>query len=73
LAESRSGVPVPTYAAIDFGASSGRVLAGRFDGERVTLTEAARFPNRPVDLPDGRHWDRRSRACTPSAGPTRSA
>lgn len=47
----------PTYAAIDFGASSGRVLAGRFDGERVTLTEAARFPNRPVDLPDGRHWD----------------
>jgi rhamnulokinase len=45
------------YAAIDFGASSGRVLAGRYDGERVTLTEAARFPNRPVDLPDGRHWD----------------
>jgi rhamnulokinase len=47
----------PVYAAIDFGASSGRVLAGRFDGQRVTLTEAARFPNRPVDLPDGRHWD----------------
>ena len=51
------GAAAPTYAAIDFGASSGRVLAGRFDGERVTLTEAARFPNRPVDLPDGRHWD----------------
>jgi rhamnulokinase len=47
----------PVFGAIDFGASSGRVLAGRFDGERVSLTEAARFPNRPVDLPDGRHWD----------------
>lgn len=49
--------PAQVYAAVDFGASSGRVLAGRYDGERVTLTEAARFVNRPVDLPDGRHWD----------------
>lgn len=48
---------LPTYGAIDFGASSGRVLAGRFDGERLTLSETARFANRPVDLPDGRHWD----------------
>ncbi|WP_210493333.1 rhamnulokinase family protein [Patulibacter sp. SYSU D01012] len=47
----------PTYAAIDFGASSGRVLAGRLVDGVVTLTEAARFVNRPVDLPDGRHWD----------------
>lgn len=47
----------PAYAAIDLGASSGRVLAGRLAGERVVLHEAARFVNRPVDLPDGRHWD----------------
>ncbi|WP_320669021.1 rhamnulokinase [Patulibacter defluvii] len=45
------------YGAVDLGASTGRVLAGRFDGERLELREAARFPNQPVELPDGRHWD----------------
>jgi rhamnulokinase len=45
------------YAAIDLGASSGRVVLGRFDGGRVTLEELHRFPNRPVRLPDGLHWN----------------
>ncbi len=44
-------------AAIDLGASSGRVVLGRFDGGRVTLEELHRFPNRPVRLPDGLHWN----------------
>jgi len=46
-----------SFAAIDFGASSGRVLTGALDGERITLTELARFANRPVRLPSGLHWN----------------
>jgi len=45
------------YAAIDLGASSGRVVLGRLDGGRVTLEELHRFPNRPVRLPDGLRWN----------------
>jgi rhamnulokinase len=45
------------YAAIDFGASSGRVLTGALDGGRLTLTEQARFANRPLRLPSGLHWN----------------
>ncbi len=45
------------YAAIDLGASSGRVVLGSFDGRRMSLHELHRFPNRPVRLPDGLHWN----------------
>src|SRR5215217_635051 len=45
------------FAAIDLGASSGRVVAGRLDGARMTLEEVHRFPNRPVRLPDGLRWN----------------
>ena len=45
------------YAAIDLGASSGRVVLGSFDGRRIELHELHRFPNRPVRLPDGLHWN----------------
>ena len=45
------------YLAVDLGAESGRVVLGRFDGERVSLEEVQRFPNTPVRLPDGLHWD----------------
>lgn len=44
-------------AAIDLGAESGRVVLGRFDGQRVSLEVSHRFANRPVWLPDGLHWD----------------
>ena len=47
----------PAYAAVDLGASSGRILTGRLDGGRVALEEVHRFPNRPVRLPSGLHWD----------------
>ncbi|GAB2548518.1 rhamnulokinase family protein [Leucobacter ruminantium] len=44
------------FAAIDLGASSGRVMVGRVGPEELELTEAARFPNRPVMVNDGLHW-----------------
>ena len=40
-----------TVVAIDLGASSGRVLRGVFDGERLAIEECSRFPNGPVALP----------------------
>jgi rhamnulokinase len=48
---------VPAYAAVDIGAESGRVLLGRLRDGVVELEEAHRFPNRPVRLPDGLHWN----------------
>jgi rhamnulokinase len=45
------------FAAIDLGASSGRVVLGSIAGGRVALSELHRFPNRPVRLPDGLHWN----------------
>jgi rhamnulokinase len=45
------------YLAADLGAESGRLVLGRFEGERMTLEEVHRFPNTPVRLPDGLHWD----------------
>ncbi|MBS1676475.1 MAG: rhamnulokinase [Actinobacteria bacterium] len=53
--EGRSGKP--TFGAVDLGADSGRVFAGTFDGTRVELREVHRFPNHPVWLPDGLHWN----------------
>lgn len=47
----------PVYGAIDLGASSGRVVAGRLEGGRMALEELHRFPNRPVRLPDGLRWN----------------
>jgi rhamnulokinase len=52
-----AGRPGRVYAAVDLGAESGRVVRGRVDGERVTLEVAHRFENRPVQLPDGLHWN----------------
>lgn len=50
--------PGPTYhAAVDLGASSGRVMLGRWDGSGLELTEVHRFPNGPITH-DGRLcWD----------------
>ena len=46
-----------TVAAVDLGASSGRVMLGLVDGQRVTLTELARFANDPVAVGGTLHWD----------------
>jgi rhamnulokinase len=45
------------YLAIDVGASSGRHLIGRFDGERLRLEEVYRFENGPVEVAGRMHWD----------------
>lgn len=44
-------------AAVDLGASSGRVMAAAVDGNRISLTEAARFPNRAVAAAGRLYWD----------------
>jgi rhamnulokinase len=45
------------YLAVDLGAASGRVMLARVGPSTLELTEARRFPNVPVSLPDGLHWD----------------
>lgn len=49
------------YLAFDLGASGGRAIIGRFDGERLALEEVHRFANGPVHIPSARgdslHWD----------------
>ena len=42
---------------LDFGASGGRAILGRFDGERLALDEVRRFPNDPVFVGDTLYWD----------------
>ena len=44
-------------AAVDLGASSGRVMLGRVGPRELELTEAHRFWNGPVRLGDTLHWD----------------
>lgn len=46
-----------SYAAVDLGASAGRVMVGRVGPGSVELVEAHRFANEPVRLADGLHWD----------------
>ncbi len=46
-----------TIAAVDLGASSGRVLLARFDGRQMSLEEVYRFPNQPVMLHGHRFWN----------------
>jgi rhamnulokinase len=46
-----------TYAAVDLGAASGRVTVGHLGPGTLDLREVHRFPNEPVHLPDGLHWD----------------
>ena len=46
-----------TLAAVDLGAQSGRVAVGRFDGERLGVTEVHRFPNVPVRTRGTLNWD----------------
>jgi len=45
-----------TVAAVDLGATSGRVILGRVDRDHIELSTVSRFANRPVRTPDGLHW-----------------
>ncbi|MFB8386711.1 rhamnulokinase family protein [Microbacterium sp. NPDC055910] len=44
-------------AAVDLGATSGRVVVGRVGSDTLELTQVARFPNDPVQTSDGLHWN----------------
>ena len=44
-------------AAVDLGATSGRVVLGQVGPDLLQLQEVARFPNEPVRTSDGLHWD----------------
>ncbi len=46
-----------TYLAVDLGAESGRVMAGNYDGSRITLEQFHRFPNGPVQLGGTLRWN----------------
>ncbi|ROR65710.1 rhamnulokinase [Agrococcus jenensis] len=45
-----------TVAAIDLGATSGRVVKAEVGPSTLRLDEVARFENRPVKIGDGLHW-----------------
>ncbi len=46
-----------TVAAVDLGASGGRVMAGQVSGSAITLHEVHRFPNLPVTAGGTLYWD----------------
>ncbi|WP_144876766.1 rhamnulokinase family protein [Microbacterium sp. 1.5R] len=48
---------VRAVAAVDLGATSGRVMIGRIGDGRLDLELVSRFPNGPVEREDGLHWD----------------
>ncbi len=45
------------FIAVDIGASSGRVMLARWDGQRFRLHELHRFPNSPLEEGDSLHWN----------------
>jgi rhamnulokinase len=50
-------VTVGSVAAVDLGASSGRVMLGHVGPNELELHSVARFPNNPVRTIDGLHWN----------------
>jgi rhamnulokinase len=54
---TRADRPEVALAAVDLGASSGRVMLGRVGPDTLELTEVNRFRNGAVRLPDGLYWD----------------
>ena len=43
--------------AIDLGATSGRVMLGRVGRGGISMEHIHRFPNEPIELSTGLHWD----------------
>lgn len=44
-------------AAVDLGATSGRVMVGHVGPDTLAVRQAGRFGNGPVRTPDGLHWN----------------
>lgn len=61
MSGSGTGAAGGAVAAVDLGATSGRVMIGRVGPNVLDLTEAARFPNTPVSVWEGDrpglHWN----------------
>ena len=49
--------PARVFAAVDVGASGGRVMAGVVDGDAVSLHPVHRFPNGVQQLEGHLRWD----------------
>jgi rhamnulokinase len=47
----------PVFAAVDIGASGGRVIAGRITDGVISSEVLHRFPNGPVETSSGLRWD----------------
>ncbi|MET0734288.1 MAG: rhamnulokinase family protein [Microbacterium sp.] len=52
-----TGAEHGAVAAVDLGATSGRVIVGHVGPDTLEATAVARFPNEPVQTPDGLHWN----------------
>ena len=48
---------VRNLLAFDLGASNGRAILGRFDGEKITMTELHRFENHYIEMNGVYYWD----------------
>ncbi|WP_019546831.1 rhamnulokinase [Streptomyces sulphureus] len=57
MKEAASRQDVAVFAAVDLGATSGRVVTGTVGPGTLHLAEVHRFPNVPVRLPDGLYWN----------------
>src|SRR6478735_7705889 len=44
-------------AAVDLGATSGRVMLGHLGPDQLSVEAVHRFPNQPVRTADGLHWN----------------
>ncbi|MFL6046104.1 MAG: rhamnulokinase family protein [Propionibacteriaceae bacterium] len=49
--------PSGWVAAVDLGATSGRVMLGHLGPDQLSVEAVHRFPNDPVRIPDGLHWN----------------
>ncbi len=53
----KAEVIMRTYLSVDLGAGSGRVIAARWDGGRITMETVNRFDNVPVSLNGHLFWN----------------
>jgi rhamnulokinase len=54
---TRSRTSTSAVAAVDLGATSGRVILGHVAHNELSIRPVARFPNNPVRTIDGLHWN----------------
>ena len=50
-------MPSPSFAAVDLGAESGRVILGNLKDEKLSIQEIHRFPNGGVRVGNSLYWD----------------